>query len=426
MRRGLVAVLHHARSFFSLDLYEAVGEAAELLWVVDRDEGSCAELRLLRRLGTVVEISGRDLDHAARCLGAHRPEGIVAFVDDQVVLAAELATRLGLTYHSPDVARTVVHKGRQREALQDAGVPGPRFWRLAAGLTPRALSTRSRAVVFPCVLKPAEGSGSRGILRVDGPEDLVAAYRADSEWILEEYLADDLNRDLRFASYLSVESIIAHGRRRHIALTGRFALARPFRETGNFIPAAVEPAVVPELLALADAAIDALRIMTGVLHTEIKLTPDGPRLIEVNGRLGGRPPFVLRRVSDVNLFQVACRVALGDDISAGGLAQCEGVGYWRMLQPPCSAEQVDDVTGLEDLSAAPYVESVTLARRPGEAVDWREGTGGQIATVRGHVADLDELARAITAIDRTVTVTYDGPDEPALGAPSMVAPPTSA
>jgi ATP-grasp domain len=407
--RGLVAVLHHARSFFPLDLYQQVSDAAELLWVVDGDTGTCEELRLLRRLGTVVEISGRDPDDGARTLAAHRPLGIVAFVDDQVVLAAELASRLGLPYHTPDVARMVVHKGRQRQALRDAGVPGPRFWLLPSGLSQGALSARARAIVYPGVLKPAEGSGSRGIVSVPGPPGLSAAYRPDCEWVLEEYLADDPGCDPRFASYLSVESVVAHGRRHHVALTGRFALAEPFRETGNFVPAAVEPPVALEVLALADAAIDALRITTGVLHTEIKLTPDGPRLIEVNGRLGGRPPFVLCRVSEVNLFQVACRVALGEPIPDGGLARCDGVGYWRMIQPPLSARRVRSVAGLDQLGAEACVDTVTLARRPQDAVDWREGTGGQVVTVRGRVPDLDALAQTIAVIDRTVSVTYDGP-----------------
>ena len=41
------------------------------------------------------------------------------------------------------------------------------------------------------------------------------------------------------------------------------------------------------MLDIASMAIKALGVRVGFLHTEIKLTPDGPRIIEVNGRLGG-------------------------------------------------------------------------------------------------------------------------------------------
>ena len=422
---GRVAVLHHPRSFFPLDLREAVGDAAELLWVLvddgdPADAGKAGQVngvdhadddgwtrRLLRRLGTTVEISAADLDAAAARLAEHRPDGIVTFVDDNVVVAAELAARLQLTYHSPEVARTVASKWRQREALHAAGVPGPPFWGLPAGLTAGQLAAVAADVVYPVVLKPAAGSGSRGILAITGPEDLLAAYRPDIDQIVEGHLDDDPGRDGRFASYLSVESVVARGVNHHVAITGRFPLAEPFRETGNFIPAAADPALRAPLFALADAAIAALDITTGVLHIEIKLTPDGPQILEVNGRLGGRPPFVLRGVSDVNLFRVACEVALDQPISLNGPAACHGVAYWRMLQPPLSARRVRDVVGLDQLQAAPFVDTVRLRHAPGDDVDWREGTDGQVVTIRGHVDDLDSLAEAIASIDRTVSIAYD-------------------
>ncbi|MGA9860405.1 MAG: hypothetical protein WBQ18_21250, partial [Solirubrobacteraceae bacterium] len=144
------------------------------------------------------------------------------------------------------------------------------------------------------------------------------------------------------------------------------------------------------------------------LHTEIKLTPDGLRLIELNGRLGGRPPFVLQDVSDVNLFRAAAEVALGGSFSVSGLARCDGVGYWRMLQPPLGATRVRTVAGLPEVRRAPFVDSVRLSRAPGDTVDWREGTDGHVMVVRGRAPDLDSLSETITLIDRTVTIAYDG------------------
>lgn len=404
-----LAVLHHRKSFFGPDLREAVGDAAEILWVLrDPTPEDEPTRRLLRRLGTVVEIASGDLDGAAATLSAHRAEGIVTFVDDNLVIAAELAARLGLIYHTPDVARTIANKTRQRAALQAAGVPGPRFWPLPAGLVNGSLHAAAASIAYPAVLKPVAGSGSVGILSVASAEELVRAYRPDIEQVVEEHLADDPGCDPRLASYLSVETVVSHGHPVHAAITGRFPLAAPFRETGNFIPAAIEPAQHGELFEITEAAMTALGITTGVLHTEIKLTPDGPRLIEVNGRLGGRPPFVLAQVSDVNLFRAACDVALGNPIAITGLAACRGIGFWRMLQPPCTATRVREVVGLGELGQAPFVDSVALSRAPGDTVDWRDGTGGQVITVRGRVPDLNSLFEAIGSIERTVEIAYDG------------------
>ena len=184
-------------------------------------------------------------------------------------------------------------------------------------------------------------------------------------------------------------------------------MAEPFRETGNFIPAAVDRAMHGPLLEHTDAAIDALEVQTGVLHTEIKLTPRGPQLIEVNGRLGGRPPFVLRDVSSVNLFRAVVDVALGREVVSTGLASCDGVGYWLMLQPPCTARRVAAVAGLDELGREPFVDSVDLKKTPGATVDWRDGTGGHVVVVRGRVPDLGALTEAVAAIQRIVSISYE-------------------
>ena len=100
------------------------------------------------------------------------------------------------------------------------------------------------------------------------------------------------------------------------------------------------------LTTMAERASGRRGILDSVVHTEIKLTPDGPRLIEVNGRMGGRPAFVLLEVSTVNLFQVACAVAAGTPVRFERLVECDGVGFRLMLQPPDTARHVVSIDGL--------------------------------------------------------------------------------
>lgn len=403
-----LAVLHHPGSFFPPDLRDAIGDAADLIWVLpDWPAEHEWATRLLARLGEVVPIASGDLDAAASELGARAPDGIITFVDDHVVLAAELAERLGLRFHAPAVARNLVNKVSQRRILHAAGVPGPRFWALEPHLDGAALRRIAEEVTYPAVLKPAYGSGSRGIVDIADAGELIARHDPGIEQIVEEYLPDDPRRRAPFASYLSVESVVVAGAIEHLAVTGRFPLAAPFRETGNVIPAAVQTSLYPELWEITRRAIAALQITTGMTHTEIKLTPDGPRLIEVNGRLGGRPPFVLRQVSDVNLFAMACDVALGRPIGPAGLAACRGVGYWLMLQPPRRAGVVTRVDGIDAVARLDHVMTVTLDRHPGSPVDWTEGTAGHVVTVRGRTDDHAGLIAAIQEITATVVIEYE-------------------
>ena len=424
MRRRIV-IVHHPRSFFALDLRRAIGSDLEPIWVLV-GETDRALPRLLARTGPVIDAAGLDAPEIARRLVEHRPQGIVTFVDDTVPLTAAIAARLGLPYHTEEVAATVVDKQRQRRAFAAAGVPGPGFWMIPAGIATDVLAALADEIVYPAVLKPSSGSGSLGLRRIACAAELLEQWDRSQAAIVEEYLEDTEDRDRRFASYLSVESVVCDGHISHAAICGRFPLAAPFRETGNFIPAAVPAGLEDELLDLAERAIRALSITTAVLHTEIKLTDSGPRLIEINGRLGGRPPFVLRSVSDVNLFRAACDLALGETVVLDGLAPTRGVGFWWMAQPPQDAREVLAIRGLEVIRELPEVESVSLDRRPGDAVDWREGTSGQVVTVHGRVADLDALAATIEAIAETLQIDYRrgvaDPADPADPAPAAVAP----
>jgi biotin carboxylase len=405
-----VAVLHHPRSFFPLDLVHQLGERVDIVWVTDGSSaGDPVVHRLLHRLGPVADLAGLDGDEAAAALAAQGPEGIVSFVDDQVEAAADLADRLGLVYHSPEVARTVVDKRLQRAALDRAGLAGPRYWTLAAEATTAETARLVDQVRYPAVLKPAQGSGSRGILRVESPAQLgrgLAGESGGGGWLIEEYLEDAPQAEPWMASYLSVESVVSGGRTGHAAITGRFPLAEPFRECGNFLPGIIDPDLEQPVLALVDRAVVALGIEDAVIHTEVKLTPDGPMLIEVNGRLGGRPPFLLADVSGVNLFRAACEVALGRPVRVDAGAPRRGVGFWLMLQPPVTAAAVASVSGLEAVAGLAGVDSVTLNRRPGDPVDWRQGTESHVVAVRGRVDDHRTLGETVECIRHQVTIGY--------------------
>ncbi len=415
-----IAIVHHRRSFFPLDLRRHIGEDLEPIWVLADEPGADRALRrLLTRSGPVVEAHGLEVDRVAQLLAEHRPEGIVTFVDDTLCLTAAIAARLGLPFHTEEQAATIADKTRQRAAFAAAGLPGPRFWTLAPGLDPARLRERAGQIAYPAVLKPAHSSASRGMHRLQDACDLLTHHDPTEAAVVEEYLDDTVERDTRFASYLSVESIVHRGRVSHVAICGRFSLAEPFRETGNFIPAAVPCGLRDEILRLAENALHALSIDTAVCHTEIKLTPHGPQLIEVNGRLGGRPPLVLLDISEVNLFRVACTLALGDDESLTDLAPTRGVGFLWMSQPPVDAVRLRAVHGVEDVASADAVHSVVLHRTPGMEVDCLEGTDGKVVTVRGVVHDHDALAAAVDFVATTLRFDYERSDPAA--APGDVA-----
>ena len=394
-----LAFAYHPRSFATMAIKEAAEGVCELIWIVDTSDPEIGSMsRLLRRIGDVVEVAGLSLEQAAGAIAASRPDGILALADSLLVWTAQVAALLELPFIGPAVAERLTDKYAQRLALQQAGLPVPGFWRVPAEGDEAQWSALAQVASFPAVLKPSHGEGSRDTVRVDSLQELralvaqthdAASGATPPELVLEQYLQDRPgSAGHHFADYVSVESVVSAGQISHLAITGRFPPAEPFRETGFFIPCAHGEDERAAIADVATAAVRAIGVELGVLHTEVKLTPDGPRVIELNGRIGGGVPEMLADATGVELLPIALRVALGESIVFDAMPACEQVGYLLYVQAPVSMRTVRDVDGIERLRAMAGVEEVTLNRGPGHSVDWRSGNHGHVFSVRGAVVDL--------------------------------------
>jgi biotin carboxylase len=395
--RPRLAFAYHPHSFATLAIAEAAREICDMVWVIDtamREVGSMA--RLLRRLGTVVDVTGLSLDEAAARVGEAEPDGILALNDGMLAWTAEIADRLGLLFASPQTAANLTDKHAQRRALRAGGLLVPGFWHVPAEGDAAGWDALAREAVFPAVVKPRQSEGSRNTLPVGSMDELrtlVAGISASSaadrsELVLEQYIADrPEHRGERFADYVSVESIVSAGRISHLAVNGRFPPTEPFRETGFFIPCALPADERAAVLEVATAAIEAVGVPVGCLHTEIKLTPDGPCVIEVNGRIGGGVDDMLRDAAGIPLMAIALRLALGEAIAFETLPETTAIAYLLLVHAPPTMRRIVAIDGLDELRADPVVDEVVLNRGPGMAVDWREGNNGNVFSVTGTVTD---------------------------------------
>jgi biotin carboxylase len=392
-----LAFVYHPRSFPTMAIKEAAEGICDLIWVIDTSDPEIGSMaRLLRRLGELVDTAGMSVEDAAAAVGGARPDGILALADSLLVWTARVAAVLELPFMSPEVAGRLTDKYTQRTALREGGLPVPGYWQVPEGEEEQAWDALAREASFPAVLKPRRGEGSRDTLRVDSLQELRAAAAAGPDaagsapaaLVLEEYLRDRPEAaGGDFADYVSVESVVSAGRISHLAITGRFPPAEPFRETGFFIPAAFDEAQCAAIADVASAAVAAIGIEVGALHTEIKLTPEGPRVIELNGRIGGGVPEMLADATGVQLLPIALRVALGESIVFERMPACTQVGYLLYVQAPLAMTTIREVVGLDRLRALAGVDEVILNRGPGQSVDWRAGNHGHVFSVRGAAPD---------------------------------------
>ncbi len=345
----------------------------------------------------VVSLAEGDEAVVAR-LREYGAEGILTFSERMLADTARLAGLLGLPFHTPETVRVLTDKAAQRRRLREAGVDGVRSALLTdADGWPVALAE----VGLPAVVKPARGEGSRNTVLVTDPDRGAAVVeeflRDEPALVVEEFLqgADCAP----FGDYVSVESAVTREGICHFAVTGKLPLAPPFRETGQFWPSHLAPGPEAEVVELADRALRALGVTHGLLHTEIKLTPEGPRLIEVNGRLGGNQTDLARSSFDFDLVALAGELALGRDVRPRPLRP-ERVHFQYYTPAPTAGGRLTRVDGQADVRALPGVDSYRLSVRPGSEIP--AGTSTTLLDLLcGSVADHGAMAELV---DRAIAL----------------------
>ncbi|MFH8629475.1 ATP-grasp domain-containing protein [Streptomyces lydicus] len=249
---------------------------------------------------------------AALLTGHPGPGAILTWDETLLETTAEVARRLGLPHMSPQAARRCRDKLATRRLLGAAGVPSAGF---------RHVHSRDEALAaaeelgWPVVVKPRALAGSIGVTLAGDPAQVARAYdqaraaafpgiRTPAGAIVEEYLP---------GPEISVDCAVSDGTARIVNVARkRLGFAPYFEEVGHLVaPWRAEP-WADEVRSVVTGAHTALGIRTGLTHTELRLTPTGPRVVEVNGRLGGDfIPLLGTLATGVDPIEAAADLALG-------------------------------------------------------------------------------------------------------------------
>ncbi|MGW6415780.1 ATP-grasp domain-containing protein [Streptomyces sp. NPDC055055] len=323
-----------------------------------------------------------------------RFDGVVTSCDYYLRTAARIAGRLGLPGPPPEAVDNACRKDATRRVLAEAGLPGPRF----AVCEDWAETARAaRGLGYPLVFKPVDLCAGMFVRRVEDEAALAHAYRELAAFPVnargQRREPVVLIEELLHGPEVSVETV-SHGGSVHVVgVTDKSVGGAPaFIETGHMFPAALDAADTAAAEETACRALKALGLDGVVAHTEIKLTPDGPRLVEVNPRpAGNRITELVRHVTGIDLAAACVDVALGraPDLRRRdtGLTSA-AIGFLV----PERAGVLEAVDGLDTVGAAQGLLELRLAE-PGTAVK----AAGSNNEYLGHVMAGDERGRGARA-----------------------------
>lgn len=296
---------------------------------------------------------------AIDALDARRGIDAVVAVDDQgVLVAAHAGERLGFPHNPPEAVARTRDKAAMRAAFAAAEVPQPRF---EVFDDPEAVPD----VGFPCVVKPAGLSASRGVIRADDPAAAREAARRALEiagggtLLVEEYVP---------GAELALEGLLSDGRLEVLALFDKpDPLEGPyFEETIYVTPARVAPDVRARVERVVADAAAALGLREGPVHAEVRVSGDRVWVIEVAARsIGGLCARALRFGAGISLEEVILRHALGQDLD--GLAR-EATASGVMMLPIRTAGRLVGVHGQDAARVVPGVVGLEITIASGREV----------------------------------------------------------
>ncbi|MDG4774293.1 ATP-grasp domain-containing protein [Solwaraspora sp. WMMD792] len=255
------------------------------------------------------------LDHAQRLHQALRFDGVLTSCDYYLDTAAQLAAHLGLPGTHPAAVRRAYRKDLARAAMDAADVPQPRY---ALAQSWSDVSRAARELGFPLVVKPVDLCAGMYVREVADEAGLRAAFDALTGFPVnarhQPRVPTVLLEELLTGPEVSVETVTVDGHTTVVGVTDKsLGGASGFVETGHMFPALLDPATTRRAGEVAVAALAAVGLDRGVAHTELRLTPAGPRVVEVNPRpAGNQITELVRRVTGIDLPMVYAQLALGE------------------------------------------------------------------------------------------------------------------
>ncbi|NUO77545.1 MAG: ATP-grasp domain-containing protein [Lysobacter sp.] len=297
-------------------------------------------------------------------------DGVVTICDYYIDTVAQVAQALALPQAFSANVVMERRKDRVREAIARAGLPNPKYAVTADWEQARA---EARRIGYPLILKPTDLASSAFVRLVHDEVELCHAFDALEQFprnfreqprvplvLLEEYLQGE---------EISVEACTFDGETTVIGITDKSLTGFPyFIEDGHMFPARLDAAQAEAAIALVRGALAAVGHDHGISHTEVRLTADGPRVIEINPRPGGNYIVeLIQRVTGIDLLDAQIELALGRRPNLAPRDTGVRSAAIKFLVPPRGG-RVESVVGADSLDADPHLARWSLAAIAGSEV----------------------------------------------------------
>lgn len=325
-----------------------------------------------------------------------RIDGILSYgVDPAVVTAAYVQEKMNLPSMGPYESVCILQdKDKFRSFLASNGFNVPRM-KVFSSLG-ESLSNKDW-YQFPVIVKPTDGSGSKGVSKVDCFEQLECAVKHAFNFsrckkiIIEEYIEKE-------GCSSDTDCFSVDGKFKIITFSAqRFDLraANPYTPSAYSWPSTFTKEQEQYLSSELQRAITLLGMKTSLYNVETRIGIDRrPYIMEITPRAGGnRLAEMVRYATGVDMVTAAVKGAMGEEIV--DLKQLPYNGHWAEII--LHADNDGEFIGLQiDPSLPAEVVEEDLWVKPGDKVHGFEAANDAIGTLVLRFENENDLNSALS------------------------------
>ena len=322
-----------------------------------------------------------------------KADGIMTLATDMPMRSvAYAAVKLGLVGISYDTAIKATDKGEMIKAFEAANVEHPWYYILSSL---DDLETIGNNITFPCISKPVDNAGSRGVMLIHSRDELNQAVKYSSlngrngGVIIEEYLQ---------GSEVSVEAMAVNGTVNILQVTDKLTTGAPhFVEMGHSQPSQLGKENVEAIKDLAVRAVKAVGISNGPAHVEIMLTAQGPKMIELGARMGGDciTTHLVPLSTGIDMIKATIDICLGNipDIEQK-FNKGSAIRYFNI-----SCGKILNISGVDNATKLNGVYQISLYKQIGDEIKTIDSSTDRVGFV---ISQGDNVKEAVNICERAL------------------------
>lgn len=299
---------------------------------------------------------------------------------------------LGLNGIGTETVIRATNKEMMRRAFENGGAPTPKS---IAVSNEKAVLEAFLLINGDAIVKPSRNSGSRGVSFVPQNANESQIFFAYSRALSESRDASVVIEEFIVGPEFSVEILIWNNQIKVLTVTDKLTTNEPyFVELGHSQPSQFSDKDVQLIIEAAIAGVKSLNLKQCVAHAELKLSDNGPFLMEIGARLGG--DFISTELvhlsTGIDMVACAINIALGlePDLNFKSKPQGAAIRYF-VPSPGIVKEIVGYYNALENENVYDckiYVEAGDIVKPLKSSLD----RCGHIITVGENVCKAVELA----------------------------------